>query len=335
MKIPSKGTGTAPHVLVSRTDAIGDVVLTLPLCGLIRALYPEAIITFLGRSYTEPVIACCTAIDHFLNADHLQELSADEQVTAVRGIDATVVLHVFPNPWFARLAARAGIKQRIGTRNRWYHWFTCTSLIALSRKNSFLHEAELNLRLLSGLGIRNFPALTELPGYYAFKPVAEVPPALSGLLDPARFNLVLHPKSHGHGAEWGLERYSELIAALSPDTFAIFISGSMKEQNVLREWIATLPAGSVNDITGTMSLAELIAFFYRADGLLASGTGPLHLAAACGIPTIGLFPSVKPLHAGRWGPVGRRVLAFESGSSTLKTLPPQIVIHQLQAWASQ
>jgi ADP-heptose:LPS heptosyltransferase len=49
----------------------------------------------------------------------------------------------------------------------------------------------------------------------------------------------------------------------------------------------------------------LTQFIAQADGLIASGTGPLHLAAAIGQRTLGLFPPTRPMHPGRWAALGQ------------------------------
>jgi len=56
---------------------------------------------------------------------------------------------------------------------------------------------------------------------------------------------------------------------------------------------------------GKLSLQELNSFISQADGLVSSSTGVLHLASALGKYTIGLFPPLKPIHPGRWGPIGK------------------------------
>ncbi|MFC7667381.1 glycosyltransferase family 9 protein [Hymenobacter humi] len=43
-----------------------------------------------------------------------------------------------------------------------------------------------------------------------------------------------------------------------------------------------------------------------ADGLVAGSTGPLHLAAALGRHALGLYPPIRPMHPGRWAPLGPR-----------------------------
>jgi len=54
-----------------------------------------------------------------------------------------------------------------------------------------------------------------------------------------------------------------------------------------------------------MSLPEFITFIGKADGLVAASTGPLHLAAALGRIAIGIYPPIRPMHPGRWAPIGQ------------------------------
>ena len=49
-------TADLQHLLISRVDAIGDVVLTLPLVGLLKAIHPQLRVTFLGRRYTRAIL---------------------------------------------------------------------------------------------------------------------------------------------------------------------------------------------------------------------------------------------------------------------------------------
>jgi ADP-heptose:LPS heptosyltransferase len=60
----------------------------------------------------------------------------------------------------------------------------------------------------------------------------------------------------------------------------------------------------ITDITGLMSLTKFISFINEIDGILAASTKPLHIAAALGKVAIGLFAPMRPIHPGRWVPVG-------------------------------
>jgi len=321
------------HILISRTDAIGDVVLTLPLCGYLKSIYPDAKISFLGRTYTGPIINACSAVDTFINYDELKALPDAKQVAALKAKHIDVIIHVYPRKEIAALAKNAGIKLRIGTTNRVFHWLTCNKLVKLSRKKSLLHEAQLNIVLLQGLGIMAVPDVAQLPDYYDFKPKGPLRKELADLFDRKRFNLIIHPKSHGSGREWSLQRFSELIGLLPPEQFKIFISGSEKEKTLLKDWIAGLP-NSVVDMTGAMPLEQLVKFIAKADGLLAAGTGPLHIAAETGIHTLGLFPSIGSIHARRWGPVGKQAEYIQAPEGELDVITAADVYNKIKTWVA-
>ena len=322
---------TQQHILVSRVDAIGDVVLTLPLCGYLKSLYPDVKISFLGRTYTGPVIKTCGAVDHFINYDELKALPEQQQIQALQSENIDTIIHVYPQKKIAQLAKKAKITTRIGTTNRAFHWLTCNKLVKLSRKNSDLHEAQLNIALLKPLGIKNTPPVTQLASFYKFTPRVVLETQFAALLKPDRFNLILHPKSNGSGREWGLDNFKQLTEILPADKFRIFISGSEKEKDLLKDWLPGLPAHVV-DITGKLSLDQFIAFIAAADGLLAASTGPLHIAALTGVHALGLYPVTRPMHPGRWGPIGQQAEYINSQTDELHSIKATDVYNRIIAW---
>ena len=326
--------------IISRTDAIGDVVLTLPVAGVLRSLYPSARILFLGRAYTRDIIDACTHIDGFLDWDQLKESDPAQQLAAT---NADAIIHVFPDKAIARAAWKARIPQRIGTTNRLYHWLYCNIRVPLSRKNSPWHEAQLNLRLLGPLGARKSYTPEEIGGFYGLTRLVALPPAVAALLSPDRFNLILHPKSRGSAREWGLDNFRQLIVLLPRDRFKIFLTGTAAEGKLLEPLRQEFPF--LTDLTGRLSLGELMSFIARADGLVAASTGPLHLAAALGINALGIYPPIRPMHPGRWAPVGKKAVVFvekkdceacrKTGDcACMRAIQPQVLSEYLQSLAS-
>lgn len=313
------------RIIISRTDAIGDVVLTLPLCGLIKKyLGADTFIIFFGKTYTQPVINLSPHVNAFINYDEFEKLNEVDQAEFLFSQNADVLLHVFPRRTIAQAARRARIPLRVGTSHRFYHLFSCNKLIHFSRRKADLHEAQLNVKLLEGMGINIQPSLSELSSYYGLKQPSPPPAKFNLLLGTLEFKLILHPKSHGSAREWGLDNYSKLIDLLLPYPVTIFITGSEKEKELLKDWIATLP-GNVTDVTGTMNLDELVSFISACDGIIAASTGPLHIAAALGKQVIGIYPPFKPMHPGRWSPLGINAsyLCDEKTCSDCKNHPSQ------------
>lgn len=258
----------------------------------------------MGKSYTRPVIEACKSIDQFIDADDFM----NETVT-VLGEKPEAIVHVLPVAAIAFRAKKLKIPFRIGTTNRIYHLLTCNKLVKLSRKNSDLHEAQLNLKLLEPFGITRHFSLAEAGQLFAMENIQPLPAKFASLIDKNKYNLILHPKSQGNGREWGLENFIELINFLDTDRYKIFISGVEKERELLQPVLENARE-RVTDITGMMNLSEFMSFIQNCDGLAASGTGPLHLAAALGKDTFGIFPPVRPIHAGRWAPLGPKAQVF-------------------------
>ena len=298
---------THPTFLVSRTDAIGDVVLTLPVCGRLKELHPGCRVVLIGRSYTAAVAAACPWVDDFLNLDELQALPEPQQVAALRRFGAAAIIHVFPNKLLARLAQKARIPVRIGTRNRWQHWLTCNRLVALSRRHSPLHEAQLNLQLLQPLGgasTNPLPVVAPLVRLEAAEPLAETWQSLLAQRRAGQLNVILHPRSRGSAREWGLANFAQLAQLLHAAGHRVFITGTAAEGQELASWLRENAPFLTADLTGQLSLPQFIAFIAAADGLVAGSTGPLHLAAALGRHALGLYPPIRPMHPGRWAPLG-------------------------------
>lgn len=292
------------HILISQIKNIGDVVLTLPMVSLIRQYYPNAIISFLGTRYTQSVILGCSDIQHALDWDVLKSYSDDNIIQQWKEAQFSTIIHVSHDIRIARLAKKAHIPCRIGTFQKWFHWLYCNFWINQARRHSSLHEVELNVRMLKPLNINASLNLSELNQRMSLKPHTPLPSAMKALLTKDRFNLILHPGSNGHGREWPSDFFKQLIDQLPVDKFRIFLTGSPQEQHRFQALINESPKAI--DLMGKMTLDEFITFMSYADGLVASGTGPLHLSAALGIKTLGLFPPRQGISPRRWAPVGKQ-----------------------------
>jgi len=167
-----------------------------------------------------------------------------------------------------------------------------------------MHEAQLNAKLLAPLGIPDTFTLNELKSFYGLK-VAPLPATKDIPLPADKFKLILHPKSAGSAREWPLQSYLELAKRLPPSQFHVYVSGLQTEADMIKEAVPellTLP--HVTLVAGKLTLPEFMGLIEATDGLLAASTGPLHVASALGKYALGLYPPIKPMHPGRWAPLG-------------------------------
>jgi len=376
-------------IILSRTDSIGDVILTLPMAGVLKKYIPGCRVIFLGKSYTRPVIEASGNIDQFLDWDKIQMPDAGNPVTRIKDLKADIIIHVFPSRTICKLAKKAGIPLRIGTSHRWYTALYCNELVHFSRKNSDLHEAQLNLKMLEPLGITSEFTLMEIPDFYGITKFAsgfrlqasgrrpqesDIRHPASGIPSPSpdpspiregsnrqpatgnrypassiqhpvsnSFNLILHPKSKGSAREWGLDNFSRLIELLPDDKFKIFITGTAEDGLLMKDFLQKNKE-KVTDLTGKLSLSELISFIASCDGVVAASTGPLHIAAALGKFALGLYAPMKPIYPKRWAPLGKNAgyLVFDKEGCTdckrsadcacIRNIKPEEVLRRVMAW---
>jgi ADP-heptose:LPS heptosyltransferase len=294
---------TYRHIIISRTDAIGDVVLTLPMVQILKELYKDVHISFIGKSYTVPVLNCCTYIDEVvLDVDFI---SGKWQPN----INPDAIIFVKPEREIAKAAKKRGIKLRVGTSHRLFHFLYANNLVSFSRKKSDLHEMELNFKLLKPFTPLKFKK-EEMVNNYGLQSPA-ISENVKGILRKT-VNLtpiILHPKSRGSAREWPIEAYIELTKQISNiDPSIIFlITGTEAEGQIIRaENQALLFQPNTIDLTGQLTLSEFISLISEVNGLVACSTGPLHIASALGINALGLYPPTRPMHPGRWAPVGKK-----------------------------
>jgi heptosyltransferase-3 len=308
------------RILISRTDSIGDVMLTLPMCVWLKDHFVDVELIYLGRAYTQPVVECFSVVDRFVDWENVSALPTAEKLTFFRQLDVDAIIHVFPNKEIASLARKARIPNRIGTSHRSYHLLTCTHRVGFSRKNSPLHEAQLNFELLRPLGLKKLPSLSDISeSVHAFRiPEIVLPEYLELLLSKHPKTVILHPKSQGSALEWPLDSFIQLALQLSHKGYLVFFTGTEYEGSSFRK---KLPVNElIIDLSGKLSLTQLISFIARCKNMVACSTGPLHIAGFCGIRTVGLFSPKRPIHPGRWAALGNnvRILTFDENCPNCK-----------------
>ncbi len=290
------------HVVLSRPDAVGDAVVTLTTAGWIKHHAPSTRITVITKAYARAVWQCSTHADRIITLEELESAGDAGAPELLRGLRADAIVHVFPHRSVARWAKRAGIPRRIGTGHRWWHWTTCNERVSFSRQRSLLHEGQLNGKLLAPFGLPMPPDVASLVPVLGF--VAPLPaPRVKALFAPGKKHLVVHPLL-GSGVGWGLHNHAALLRALDPARWQVFVTGTAAEADRYRGALP-LDAPHVRDLGGALSLEELITLIAASDALVAASTGPLHIAAACGIRAIGLFSMRRPIFPARWAPIGR------------------------------
>ena len=290
-------------VVISRTDSIGDVMLTLPICSWIKESFPSSKLIFLCRNYTLPIVECFPMVDEIHSYDELELLTVQGRVEAIRAWKADVFIHVFPHKEIAKIAKNAKVKHRIGTSHRSFHLLTCDIRLNFTRKKADEHEAQLNFELLKPFGLESLPSLHVVKQKMRrFQVRHKLEEPQNSLLASNKKKILLHPKSQGSAVEWPIENYVSLALQLVELGHKVFFTGTEIEGKSFKEVIPKHE--DIIDVTGRFTLREFIAFIDKVDGLVACSTGPLHIASALNKRAVGLYINKRPMHPGRWGALG-------------------------------
>ena len=129
--------------------------------------------------------------------------------------------------------------------------------------------------------------------------------------------LALAPAANWRGKQWRAERFIELAdrltgkAGILPDArIAVFAAES--ERAAVAPVLAAISADRLIDTVGRIGLTRVAACLERCDLFVGNDSGLMHLAAASGIPTLGLFGPSREEHYAPWGLRGASVRTAES-----------------------
>lgn len=120
---------------------------------------------------------------------------------------------------------------------------------------------------------------------------------------------IMNPGAGWGAKQWPAERFGEVAKALAVHNLKTLVNAGEGEEQLAR---AVVAAGGGHAFELRCSIGQLIALTRRARLFVGGDTGPLHLAAALGIPVLALFGPTDPA---RTGPFGTRAIALRHPES--------------------
>jgi ADP-heptose:LPS heptosyltransferase len=293
------------NILVCRTDAIGDSLMTLPVVTALKKALPHTRVTFLASMYAADIIENQAGVDEVWRYDRSGE---HRGITGRRTLSRRIAqaefdaaLLVFPDRRVSWAIFTAGVPCRVGTGRRWWS-FLYTHPVRVSRAQGGRHEADYNLDLVRRMGLH---AELEAPRLL-LEPDAVVwaKSFLHRSDDAAESWVAVHPGGHGSAANWPPMRYRALVQRLV--TFPgvkVLLTGSPAEREILAEAAAGCSPGPLV-VEQSISLKQLAALLSQVNVFVSGNTGPMHIAAGVGTPTVSFFPPAGVTGPGRWRPLG-------------------------------
>ena len=282
------------HVLVTRQDNAGDVLLAGPAVRAVAA-GAERVTLLCGPAGAEAA-RLLPGVDEII-VHEAEWIAADPRPVeralverrvedlAALGVDCALILtsfHQSPLP-LALLLRMAGVPL-LGAICEDYPG---SLLDVRHHVDDNLHEVWRGLSLARAMGF----ALAEddddrlrvlRPGGYP----------------PGTGHVVVHPGASVPARAWAPKRHAALVRALAGEGRQVIVTGGPGERALTRHVAGT----SALDLGGRTSLAELADVLAGAACVVAANTGPAHLAAAVRTPVVSLFAPTVPVQ--RWHPWG-------------------------------
>ena len=300
------------NVVVRGTNWVGDAVMTVPALRQLRRLFPNAHLTLATRSWAKGLFADVDYIDDLLVHESSGLRSVVQQVRAWRKREFDLAV-IFPNSLeTALVASLARVPVRIGYATEGRQKLL-TDPLPLPEWRHSKHEVFYYLKLIAELEWLVNHEQTFL----------ETQPDASLEVSDARRSaareflrsygvqtgdapvVALCPGSiNSRAKRWPVERYAALADKLIERLNAkVLLVGSAAEAEVSAAVNAQMRHKAV-DLTGKTSLAELVALLSLVDLLVTNDTGPAHIAAALGRPTLVIFGPTNPLTTRPFSPYG-------------------------------
>ncbi len=308
----------AASFLVSRLSSLGDVICTLPVVAALKDGFPDAKITWVVDPRFAGIVECCPLVDSVIRERPKLKIGA---LPKVQG-EFDVALDMQGLLKSALIIATANAKRKVG-----YHW---------QREGSWLFSE------------RIIPDPTSI---HIVDQYVDVARAVGGIADEAQFKLEPHENDVPNvqakladagvsgpywiinpGAAWVTKRwpapsFGAICDWLSERGIApVLIGGPTEADKETARSVIEHCTKPVANLCGQTSVRELVALLASAKGHVGGDTGSSHLAAALGIPAIGLYSITKPARSCPYGQIQRCLYHADS----LSMIPTQDVILELE-----
>lgn len=286
----------AKNILVVRQDRLGDAINAVPVLKYLRQSHPTARLSFM----VAPGL-----VELFHDQDYADEAIPYENrllplMTALSRSRYDAVLMLKPAKTIAWASLFAGIRSKAGLGWRPYYPLTGFHSGYPHLANDDAHEIDYNLAVAYAL----FPGsatdiVPEIRIPEVLKDKARQCLSQNGLRRP----VAILPANRGSSPNWTAGQYAALAETLKLQGHEVAVIGGPGEEPIL-SLVATTSGAPV--LGPECSILQLAALLSQCRLTVASSTGTLHLAAAVGIPTVGLFCASPASRPQRWAPLGAR-----------------------------
>jgi ADP-heptose:LPS heptosyltransferase len=292
-------TPAAPRrILVIRRRALGDTLVSLPAVFHLCEAFPLAELDLVVDRPLVPLFAACAR----LNVLPWQGEDGEGGLAWLRRLrrrSYDLVVDYLSTPQTALWTALTGARWRVGYDLRWRRWAYNVRVPRNRTADGALRQfaGESFLDPLRELGLALPPWLPREPFVFADAELGD---------DYLRWRLDLEAQPHPRvglvlsatfpAKAWPLEAAADLAGRLRRDGATVVLLPGPGEADALQPLHVAVPDAACPPPTDLRELADLLG---RLDALVSTDSGPRHLAAVMGLPTVTLFGPTDP---GGWNP---------------------------------
>jgi lipopolysaccharide heptosyltransferase I len=338
------GRDAAPRIALVKLSSLGDVVHALPAARAMRVWWPRAELTWVVERREEAILSGNPDLDHVVSVDtrlwrrEFRRLAGAPAVAVkMRGLvrrlaagrfDVAVDLQGLWKSGIIAALTRAPLRVGLAAthcRERGSAWFTNRHVTPPMTA----HVVDQYRAVVAALGIDL--AAVGPPSF----PIARDPGVESRMarwLEDEGVKMttplvLLNPGSGGDHKRWAAEAFRRLGEELAVRLEGrVAITWGPGEEPLARAIAHGMRTGAL--VPPATTIGEMIALFRRATLVVGGDTGPVHVAAVLGVPTIGLY---GPTSARRNGPYGPRVAAIQSPTGHMDGVSVEAVLGAAQA----
>ena len=292
------------RILVSRTDKIGDLVLSIPSFFMLKKMYPNAELVVLVRDYNADIVRNLSYIDRVIKID---DYTKAELLTKIEYFKADVFIALYNDRYVASLARASKAKIRIGPISKLNSLFTYNKGVLQKRSLSIKNEGQYNLDLVSKLDRKRFAILYELNTKLILtdenKKVADVYFKENSIQGKC---LVVNPFIGGSAKNITDEQYVSILKKVKdrmPD-LNIIITSYITDEERTEKLCKDIGKDKIFSFSNGASILNAASIIDRADAYFGASTGPTHIAGALGKKIVAIYPHKKTQSPTRWGILG-------------------------------
>lgn len=287
-------------IIVRGPNWVGDAVLAVPALKAIRQRRPEADITLLVRPWVRGLFQIASPLDALMTQSSAGALGWMTTARELRQAEFDLAILLTNSFESALTVFTGGVRERTGYATDHRSFLLTHPVKVPSHK---LHQTLYYLNLIDacvGPGLQ-----PDIDIRITSEALASARTFLGryGITATDRLLILSPGAAFGSAKRWKPDRFAALGDLLSRDLNArAAIVGSQSEK-ILASQISSLMKEPVAILAGATDLEMLVGVLASATLVVSNDSGPMHIAAALGTPTVGIFGSTD---ADVTGPVGTR-----------------------------